>query len=98
MEPSITLVPAVVHFQNCTHLNGYHFTVDVPGCGFRWHEVMCEKIFAIAVKIQLRICEDRQGLTSNGLVPDPFSISCYEMPIRVILLMCLVQIAAHVFG
>ena len=50
-------------------------------------EVMCEKICAIAVKVRLRIHEDRQGLTSNGLVPDPFSISCYVMLIRVSLLM-----------
>jgi len=50
-------------------------------------EVMCEKICAIAVKIRLRIHEDRQGLTSNGLEPNPFSISCYVMPIRVIWLM-----------
>jgi len=34
MQPSMTLVMAVVHFWNCTHLNGYHFTVDVPGCDF----------------------------------------------------------------
>ena len=44
----MTLVLAVVHFRNCTHFNGYHFTVDVPGCGFRWHAVMFEKICAIA--------------------------------------------------
>jgi len=42
---------------------------------------------AFAVKIQLRTHEDRQGITSNGLVTDLFSISCYIMPIRVILLM-----------
>ena len=87
MQPSVTLVLAAVHFGNCTHLNAYHFTVDMPGCGFRWHEVIFEKICAIAVKIQLQIHEDRQGLTSNGRVPGPFSISCYVMPIRVILLM-----------
>jgi len=44
----MTLVLAVVHFRNCTHLNGCHFTVDVPGCGFWWHAVMCEKLCAIA--------------------------------------------------
>jgi len=60
--------------------------VDMPRCGFRWHEVTCEKIYAITVKIQLRTREDRQGITSNRLVPDQFSISCYVMPIRVIFL------------
>jgi len=86
MQPSMILVLAAVHFGNCTHLNGHHFTVDMPGCGFCWREVMCEKICAIAVKIELRTHEDRQGITSNGLMADPFSISCYVMPIRVILL------------
>jgi len=38
---------------------------------------------AFAVKIKLRTHKDRQGITSNGLVADPFSISCYVMPIRV---------------
>jgi len=48
MQPSTTLVLAAVHFRNCTHLNSYHFSVDVPGCGFRWHVVMCKKLCAIA--------------------------------------------------
>jgi len=34
MQPSMTLVMAIVRFWNCTHLNGYHFTADVPGCDF----------------------------------------------------------------
>jgi len=37
------------------------------------------------VKIELQTHEDRQGITSNGLVADPFSIFCNVMPIRVIL-------------
>ena len=49
---AMTLVLAVVHFRNCTHLNGYHFTVTVK-------------------------CSD--------VAPDPLSISCYLMPIPVIL-------------
>jgi len=46
---------------------------------------------AFAVKIELRTHEDRQGITSNGLVADPFSISCYVMPIRVEKKCCLLE-------
>ena len=53
---------------------------------------------AFAVKIELQTHEDRQGITSNGLVADPFSISCYVMPIGVILLHTFGAGAAHVFG
>jgi len=55
---------------------------------------------AFAVNIEFRTHEDRQGITSNGLVADPFSISCYMMPIRVILLVMdtFGAGAAHVFG
>jgi len=84
MEPSMTLVLAVVHFWNCTHSNSYHFTVDEPWCDFRWHAVMCKKICAIASENSIAN-EDKQETTNNGLVSDPFSISCYVMPIRVIL-------------
>jgi len=84
MEPSMTLVLAVVHFRNCTHSNSYHFTVDEPWCDFRWHAVMCKKICAIASENSIAN-EDKQETTNNGLVSDPFSISCYVMPIRVIL-------------
>jgi len=54
---------------------------------------------AFAVKIELRTHEDRQGITSNELVADPFSISCYVMPIWVILLVMdtFGAGAAHVF-
>ena len=51
----------------------------------------------LPVKIQSWTHEDKQGITSNGLVSDPFSISCYVMPNRVILHMCSVQVAVHVF-
>ena len=63
-------------------------------------EVMCEKNVLFAVNIEFRTHEDRQGITSNGLVADPFSISCYVMPIRVILLVMdtFGAGAAHVFG
>jgi len=34
MQPSTTLVLAVVPFRNCTHLNGYHFTLMCPSVAF----------------------------------------------------------------
>jgi len=37
----------------------------------------------LPVNIQLRTHEGKQEITSNGLVSDPFSISCYVMRIRV---------------
>ena len=39
----------------------------------------------LPLKIQLWTHQDKQGITSNGLMSDPISISCYVMPIRVIL-------------
>jgi len=48
MQPSMTSVLAAVHVVNCIHLNGYHFTVNAPWCGFRWLEVMWDKVCAIA--------------------------------------------------
>jgi len=73
----------IVIYIVCSHSNGYHCTVNAPWCGFRWHEVMwvMTKYVLLPMKIQLQTHEDKHGLTCNGLVPDPFSISCYVMPI-----------------
>jgi len=74
-------------------LQGFDFEIRISSRTFNdscagrcslWSNVR-EKC-AFAVKIKLRTHEDRQGITSNELVADPFSISCYVMPIRVILL------------
>jgi len=77
MQPSMTLVLAVLHFRNCTHLNGYYFTVgDVPGCSFVCMKECARKYVLLPVKIQLRAHKDKQGITCNSprLVPDPISI------------------------
>jgi len=74
------------------------FHDSCAGCCSHWSNVR-EKC-AFAVNIEFWTHENRQGITSNGLVADPFSIACYVMPIRVILLVMdtFGAGAAHVFG